>query len=496
MKPTFKKKLVLFGIAILLISGFFGNLTKEAEAKTAWNAMPTTGFDAQVNGVSAISEIAVWACGDDDDNSGQISFFDGWNWSGQTIPTTEELNDIYMFSSTVGIAVGDTDITRGTILYTSDGGTTWTQSTDANIPVANLNGVCMASATVGWVVGNDVIGTETVLYTADGGVNWAAQTAAATGNIDYNDVVTASTSMATLVGDADGTRGTVFYTSDTGSTWTQSTDADLQNYDFNGVYMAGTGGDDIWIVGDSDSTRGQILRSNAIAGDNISFDTPLTDAQIPDEDLYGIDGTSVTVFWVSGDNDTMLETDDGSDIETNSVPSTSNLTRRISVESVDHIYGACSGAAYVIASFDIVKHDIKFDIGIAISISIDSSADYDFGTVLPEVVYTSADPERVVNVKTNNTTGWILYIKGLGDFKDGDAPANTCALGVLEWSDDSGGAWADVSTTDSSVESSGSATAAAGVDSDMMYRLNTVPYGTTTDGTDFVATITYTAATQ
>lgn len=494
MRKAIKRKLIILGIAVLLIGGILGNLTQEVEAKTAWNAMDSTGFDAQVNGISAVSEIAVWAVGDDNDGSGQISFYDGWNWTEQTISTSQELNDVYFFSSTVGIAVGDTDgITRGTILYTSNGGTTWTQSTDADIPNVDLNGVCMASANDGWVVGNDNGGTETVLYTSNGGADWSAQTAAATGNVDYNAVDCISTSVATLVGNDDGTRGTIFHTTNGGSTWTQQTSGGINSNDLNGVYMASTSV--AYAVGDTDLTRGTIVKSISLPTDTWSTST---DSDIPLMNLYSVDGSSTTAVWVGGDSDTMLETSDGSDWETNNVPSTSDNIYDLSVEPTGpgHIYGACSGTAYVISSFDQVKHDIRFDLGIAISISIDSSADYDFGTVLPEVVYTSADPERVVNVKTNNTTGWILYIKGLGDFEDSDTPANTCALSVLEWSDDSGGAWADVSTTDSTVESSGSATAAAGVDNDMMYRLNTVPYGTTTDGTDFVTTITYTAATQ
>jgi len=494
MKPMLlKKKLAYFGIAILIIGSVFGIFVDKAKAETAWNAMPTTGFDAQVNGVSAVSEIAVWAVGDDDDASGQLSFFDGWDWTEQTIPVPaeQELNDISMASATIGVAVGDTNATRGVILYTSDGGTNWTQSADGDIPDVDLYGVCMASTSVGWAVGDsDGAGNETLLYTSDGGVNWADQGNAGLGDPDLNDVDATSTTVAVVVGESDGANGMIRYTGNGGTNWTQRVDVDIPDLGLNGVYVADA--DNAFVVGDDDGVGGPgtILYTIDLSNDDWDISA---DGDIPLLPLHGVDGTSTTRVWVGGESDSMIETSDGTDWEVDVAPANSDTIRRLSAESADHIYGACSGTNYVIASFDIAGHDVQFDLGVGISVELDSTAAYDFGTVIPEVVYTSAANVRNVTVKTNNTAGWILYIKGTGAFED--TSLNTVNLNVLEWSEDAA-AWTDTSTTDTQVASNGSATSAAGVTTGMEYRLNTVPYGISTDGTDFVTTITYTAVTQ
>ncbi|GEM_PF-5708380 len=486
-----QKRLAVLTTIVLILGTIFSFVPQKALATTAWNALPSTGFDAAVTGISAISETAVWACGADNDSSGDIARYNGYTWTHQTIPTSVVLWDISMASSSVGVAVGASDGTRGVILYTSNGGTTWTQSTDASIPNVNLLGVSMASTTVGWAVGQDASGTETVLYTSDGGVNWDTQTASASGNVDFNDVDAVSTSVAVLCGQSDGTRGTIFYTSNGGTTWTQHTDADIPGVDLNGVYVASTSV--AFVVGNTTNLglgndQGTILSTTNLSGGtwDISFDST-----IPEQNLSGVDGTSTTRVWVGGANDTMLETSDGNDWDINSVPSNTNLCRRLSAESADHVYGTCSGSDYVIASFDITGHDVEFDLGIAITISLDSTASYDFGTVIPEVIYTSPDNVRTVNVKTNNPTGWVLYIKGLGNFTSG---ANSVNLSVLEWASDST-VWTDTTTSDTMVTSDANPTGSGGVDTGMEYRLNTVPFGTPV-ANNYTTTITYTAATQ
>ena len=490
MKFT-NKKAALIAILVLLIGATFGLTPEKVKAETAWNAMPTTGFDAQVNGVSAVSEIAVWAVGDDDDASGQLSFFDGWDWAEQAIPTTQELNDISMASATAGVAVGDTDATRGAIIYTTDGGTNWTQSIDGDIPLVDMNGVCMVSATVGWAVGDaDAGGAETLLYTSDGGINWTDQGAGGITDPNLNDVDATSTTVAVVVGESDGANGMIRYTGNAGTLWTQHTDIDIPNFGLNGVYVAST--TTAFVVGDDDGGGGPgtILYTTDLSNDNWDISA---DGDIPTQPLHGVDGTSTTRVWVSGESDSMIETSDGLDWEGNVAPADSDTIRRLSAEDNYHIYGACSGTNYVIASFDITAHDAQFDLGVGISVELDSTAAYDFGTVIPEVVYTSAANIRNVTVKTNNVAGWILYIKGTGAFED--TSLNTVNLNVLEWSEDAA-AWTDTTTIDTQVASNGAATGAAGVTTGMEYRINVVPYGVTTDGTDFVTTLTYTAVTQ
>jgi photosystem II stability/assembly factor-like uncharacterized protein len=68
----------------------------------------------------------------------------------------------------IGWAVG----TNGTIVHTTDGGTTWTgQSNPLSGTTIVLRGVEFTDATTGWAVG---LG-GTILHTIDGGSNWIPQ---------------------------------------------------------------------------------------------------------------------------------------------------------------------------------------------------------------------------------------------------------------------------------------------------------------------------------
>ncbi len=70
-------------------------------------------------------------------------------------------------AGSLGWAVG----LRGTIVHTSDGGTTWSPQT-SGITANRLNSVSFVDAHNGWVVGD----FGTVLHTSDGGTTWSPQT--------------------------------------------------------------------------------------------------------------------------------------------------------------------------------------------------------------------------------------------------------------------------------------------------------------------------------
>jgi photosystem II stability/assembly factor-like uncharacterized protein len=70
----------------------------------------------------------------------------------------------------IGWAVGD----GGTILHTSDGGTTWTAQTSGTTNLLSL--VEFTDANTGWAVG---VG-GTILHTSNGGTTWTAQTSGTT----------------------------------------------------------------------------------------------------------------------------------------------------------------------------------------------------------------------------------------------------------------------------------------------------------------------------
>jgi photosystem II stability/assembly factor-like uncharacterized protein len=89
----------------------------------------------------------------------------------QTFPTIDtQFNAINMAGSRIGCVVGS-----GVILNTADG-TTWTQRWSGS---AALYDVKMVSDTEGWAVGSG----GTILYTADGGNTWTPDTSPTTSDL-------------------------------------------------------------------------------------------------------------------------------------------------------------------------------------------------------------------------------------------------------------------------------------------------------------------------
>ena len=73
---------------------------------------------------------------------------------------------VFLTDATTGIAVGNT----GTILRTTDGGTTWTPQTSGT--TNNLTCVYFSDVNNGTIVGDN----GTIIKTTDGGTTWTTQT--------------------------------------------------------------------------------------------------------------------------------------------------------------------------------------------------------------------------------------------------------------------------------------------------------------------------------
>ncbi len=114
--------------------------------------------------------------------------FAQWFWE-NPLPAGNDLNDVFMFDSSFGIAVG----TFGTILKTSDGGENWTL-----IPTGRTDefkGVFLISSTEGFVTGS----SGSILKTTDGGENWIPVASGTTNSL--NDVFFSDENKGTIVGD-------------------------------------------------------------------------------------------------------------------------------------------------------------------------------------------------------------------------------------------------------------------------------------------------------
>ncbi len=83
-------------------------------------------------------------------------------WVPQVSGTTENLNDVFAVTENLVFAVGN----NGTILKTTDGGSTWVQKTSGT--TQNLTKVQFANQNVGFVIGFNGV----LLKTINGGDNW------------------------------------------------------------------------------------------------------------------------------------------------------------------------------------------------------------------------------------------------------------------------------------------------------------------------------------
>lgn len=131
----------------------------------------------------------------------------GTTWTPQTSPSNQDLLGVSCVSAIQCWGVGS----AGTILVTSNGGTTWSAQTDPNND--DLYSVDMLSVSTGWAVGQG----GTILRTVNGGVTWTAQTDP--NNSDLRGVSCIGTSQCWAV----GSNGTVLTTGNSGATWTVQT---------------------------------------------------------------------------------------------------------------------------------------------------------------------------------------------------------------------------------------------------------------------------------
>ncbi len=102
----------------------------------------------------------------------------GSTWTTQTSGIASNLQDVYFIDANTGWAVGNT----GRIRKTINGGSTWTAQTSG--VTTTLNSVHFTDANTGWVVGANGV----VRKTTNGGTTWTAQTAGVGTNALYSVV--------------------------------------------------------------------------------------------------------------------------------------------------------------------------------------------------------------------------------------------------------------------------------------------------------------------
>ncbi|MBU4442128.1 MAG: hypothetical protein KJ602_06715, partial [Actinobacteria bacterium] len=198
--------------------GAGGTIVKTINGGTNWVAQ-ISGVTGNLHSVSAIDANNAWGVGHDTTSSSPVVLKTddaGAHWR------NVQLNDTFFFNASNGWAVGD----GGTIISTTDGGSTWAAQTSTT--TENLSGVSATSATVAWAVGAG----GTIVNTTDGGTTWVAQTSTTTNGL--SGISAASTTVAWAV----GAGGTIVKTTDGGTTWAAQTSTTTNG--LNGISAAST----------------------------------------------------------------------------------------------------------------------------------------------------------------------------------------------------------------------------------------------------------------
>jgi len=266
-------------------------------------------------GVDFIDAMTGWAAG----GEGTIihTTDGGTTWTAQTSNTTEGLDGVEFVDAMTGWIVGQ----DGTILHTTDGGTTWTAQTSNT--TQDLNRMHFLDATTGWIVGE----TGTILHTTDGGTTWTAQTSNT--SLRLSDIAFGDANNGWIV----GFNGTLLYTTDGGANWNTSTSVDNFFYStsvqpgttttgwatgFGGkIYKTTDGGLNWTLQADLPTIRDNAIEfldanNGFVAGYNgIAFTTDGGDTWErmcrPNTDfLWGMHVESTTEFWGVGSNGNIL----------------------------------------------------------------------------------------------------------------------------------------------------------------------------------------------
>ncbi|MBI4433722.1 hypothetical protein HY632_03040 [Candidatus Uhrbacteria bacterium] len=155
----------------------------------------------------------------------------------QTSGTNVTLKDVDFVSASVGWAVGSS----GTILKTTDGGTTWTSQTSGT--TQQISGISAVDASTAYAsVGCcELTASQRVLKTTDGGTTWSA-VGTATIDAQLNAIYCVNANICFLAGRA----GRLYATTNGGTSWTKQLDlgvisifADVTCVDANTCWAGG-----------------------------------------------------------------------------------------------------------------------------------------------------------------------------------------------------------------------------------------------------------------
>ena len=210
-----------------------------------------------------------WAVGAPVDSYGFIiaTGNGGVNWnrqgSGSDIPNVQ-LECVRALDSLTAWVVGDVANGYGTILKTLDGGVTWNrQGSSSYIPAKGLNGISPLDGNTAFVVGID----NTILYTSDGGSTWISMADPAYDGFDYDCVYAVNHSVIWVVGGTEH-YGIILRSADGGNTWESQGDSLLLD-GYPLICVSAIDVSNAWIVG-----HGYTIASTSNGGSSWELSIP------------------------------------------------------------------------------------------------------------------------------------------------------------------------------------------------------------------------------
>jgi photosystem II stability/assembly factor-like uncharacterized protein len=230
------------GIAAALLIAATTAAPVPASPGLTWKLHPTNST-ARLRGLSAVSPLTAWASG----SAGTIlrTTDGGRTWSNTPPPNTSALDfrDIQAFDAwhAVALAIGPGDSSR--VYRTDDGGRTWQQTQTNADPNAFYDCMAFFDQRHGLIVGDPVNGKFEVLATDDGGRSWqvlpsAGMPDAQPGEAGFaasGQCVATSGSRDAWIGSGGGAQSRIYHSSDRGRTW-HETATPLPSSQSSGVF--------------------------------------------------------------------------------------------------------------------------------------------------------------------------------------------------------------------------------------------------------------------
>jgi len=344
------------------------------------------------------------------------------------------------------VAVGDV----GTVLKSTDGGSSWVVMHYAGMISENLLGVCFAGPNLGLAVGSNGV----ILRSTDSGLSWAQQSSGTNGTLYSVHLV--DTNIGVIVGET----GTILKTTDGGLSWTPQVSGTLE--DLHGVWFVNSS------IGSAvGGTTSGVLIQTTDGGQSWQEEVTILNPPVFHCVVFHDSQTGT----IAGDSGTILQSSDGGSTWSVRTSGTSNDLKGIYFK--DSNVGVASGfqvllrtnnggltwSKYVVGtlgtpitmhSVTLTPSDHAVSVGTTGSIyrstnagvswvrqssSVTSSQIEGISHLTDDVVIAIGD--RIALRTTNGGTTWVSQTNGISHIRDLDVPNDTVAYAVGR-GDDSG----------------------------------------------------------